>query len=91
MRSHILTLALVTMLAPAAWCGDTIPLEKVPAAVKATALKESHNGTIESAEKVGKEGHTHYVVKVKSGEKEETYNIGEDGHLIQDKDKKKKN
>ena len=93
MRTHILTLALIAMLAPAAWCGDSVPLEKVPAAVKATALKESNNGTIESVEKVGKEGHAHYLVKVNSGEKETTYNIGEDGHLLHDKgdkgDKKK--
>lgn len=88
MRTRFLSLAIITMLAPAAWSGDSIPLDKVPAAVKATALKESHNGTIESAEKVGKEGHAHYVVKVKSGEKEETFNIGEDGHLIQEKKKK---
>jgi predicted small lipoprotein YifL len=89
MRTHILSLVLVAALAPAAWCGDSVPLEKVPAAVKATALKESKNGTIESVEKsAAKDGTTHYAVKVKSGDKEETLNIGEDGHLIHDKKKK---
>lgn len=90
MRTHILSLALVSLLAPAAWCGDTVPLDQVPAAVKATALKESKSGTIESVEKVaGKDGHTKYIVHTKNGDKSATYNIGEDGHLMHDKDKKK--
>jgi hypothetical protein len=90
MRTRILSLALVSLLAPAAWCGDTVPLDQVPAAVKATALKESKSGTIESVEKVaGKEGHVKYIVHTKNGDKEATYTIGEDGHLMHDKDKKK--
>lgn len=87
MRTQFLTLALVSILAPAAWCGDTVPLDQVPAAVKATALKESKNGTVESVEKIaGKDGHPAYVVHVKTGDKQSTYTIGEDGHLVHDKD-----
>jgi predicted small lipoprotein YifL len=91
MRNQFLTLALVSILAPAAWCGDTVPLDQVPAAVKATALKESKNGTVESVEKIaGKDGHPAYVVHVKNGDKQTTYTIGEDGHLMHDKDKGEK-
>jgi hypothetical protein len=91
MRTHILTLTLASLLAPAAWCGDNVPLDQVPAAVKATALKESKSGTIESVEKVaGKDGHAKYIVHTKTGTKSETYTVGEDGHLIHEHEKGEK-
>lgn len=90
MRTHILSLAFVSLLVPAAWCGDTVPLDQVPAAVKATALKESKSGAIESVEKIaGKDGHATYIVHTKHGDKSATYTIGEDGRLVRGKDKKK--
>ncbi len=89
MRSKLLALAFVGLLAPAAWSGDTLTVDTLPTAVKATVLKESKGGTVESVEKVAaKEGHSNYVAHIKVGSKESTVTVAEDGHVIPEKKKK---
>ena len=91
MSLRILTLALATLLVPAAWSGDTVAVDQLPAAVKATVTKESKGGTVESVDKeTNKSGETVYVAHLKIGEKSSSVTIAADGHVVHEKEKKKK-
>jgi uncharacterized membrane protein YkoI len=61
---------------------EELSIDKVPAAVKATILKESQGGTVKEIERETKDAKTTYEAEVIIGEKEYELEIAADGTLI---------
>ena len=62
-----------------------VPLDQVPAAVKATFAKESDNAEVKEVEKESEKGKNAYETKVKIGGKEYEIKVAEDGTLLKKK------
>jgi hypothetical protein len=85
---HLVSIAFVLavgLAAPAAASADEVPLEQLPAAVRATVERETRGGRITEIEREERDGRRVYEVEFVRDGREHEILVAEDGKVL-DKD-----
>lgn len=85
--THMIPLVLAVVLAaPALALADGVPLEQVPAAVRAAIERELGDGRLEEIERETRDGRPVYEVEFTRNDKEHEVLIAEDGTVLKRED-----
>jgi uncharacterized membrane protein YkoI len=85
--THMIPLVLaVVLVAPALALADSVPLEQVPAAVRAAIERELGDGRLEEIERETRDGRPVYEVEFTRNNKEHEVLIAEDGTVLKRED-----
>ena len=89
--THMMPLVLAVVLAvvlaaPVLAMADSVPLEQVPAAVRATIERELGDGRLEEIERETRDGRPVYEVEFTRNDKEHEVLIAEDGTVLKRED-----
>ncbi len=85
MRKFVVLVLAAAILPTVAFAGDKVPIDQVPAPVRATIEKETKGGSITEIERETKSGKKVYEVEYVRDNKKYEVEIAEDGKVLKHK------